>query len=354
MDLIGEMKPIDGLTLKLSTRHMEDLKDFAVEKTRFSRTVTNRLRGTAAYALGLRTTTNVRLENTEVLHDLGTQRADSYSEKKQSARLDFNHGFSSTFRVSLQTGASLNQNFYIDFELTPRDRDQLNQFVNLRINSAPFAKVTTDIYLSTSKTDIVSIHRSLSQNNRAETSFNLRPKFTYTVNERVSVTQEYGLNIEFTEFVFRENENFLDRNVTFTNRVNTQLTPSLSTELYYYLLLHDRGTYLRADPQAERLLDIEQEDRRNELDIKFQYVINDNLTLEGKSEYSQRRDKFVGSTQENVFTDGGVELGLKGSYSFGEQRDLKFSLKKVNRFGRFNSKAEEDYWVMDSSFNYSF
>jgi hypothetical protein len=292
------------------------------------------------------------LERREVLNDLGSQSIGSFFDKRRSMKFNFDTALLNSLKVSMQAGASLLQTFYKSFDVNPRDRDQLDRYANIRLSSNPFTKVTTGIYLSVGQTEFVNVDGSLSQDNRAETTYDLRPEFTYRITERVSLKQTYGLNIEFTEYHFTEDDNFLDRNFTFTNTVKAKLSNSLDTEVYYQLRLHDRGSYLRPEPTAERELSITQEDRRDQMRISFRYQINSHLTLLGRNDYSQRTDLRTG--RNTTFTDGGVEIGVEGNYDFGPERVLKLRMQRVKRFGRFNSKEQEDYWVMDSSLTYAF
>jgi len=275
----------------------------------------------------------------------------SFREERRSAKLAYDDSLLQTVKLTFQAGAAVLQTFFLQRDVNPRDRDQLDQYLNLRVSASPFPKFTTGIYVALNKTDFVDIDGSLSATNRSETTYDFRPDLRYRLNSRIEIAQTYGLNIEFTEFVFTEDDNFLDRNVTFTNTVDVTLTRNLSTNIRYELLLHDRGSYLAPFPGAERLLDINQKDRREKMTIQFRYKINSHLALVGQNDYSQRTDQL---RQGSAFTDGGVEFGIEGNYSSGQDKSLNFKLRKVNRFGRFNSPEQQDYWVMDGSLKYAF
>ncbi|MDH3214831.1 MAG: hypothetical protein OEN01_00900, partial [Candidatus Krumholzibacteria bacterium] len=343
-----------NVRLTIGGTHSIADNEYRVAQKRNSTTTVDRLSGAVAYKLGSNATVKARLETSETLHDLGSQSLGSYTDKRQSAKLDIAYPVSSTLQVQLGTGAQLFQNFYKAKDVNPRDRDQLDEYVNLRINSTPFPKVAAAVFLSASQTRYVNIDGSLSQNNRRETTYDFRPEFTYKITERLELKQEYGLNIEFTEFDFTEEDNFLDRNFLFGNTVRAKLTPSLSSTFDYSLLLHDRGSYLRPAPGAERLLDIDQEDRRDQMSIGFRYQINPRLALVGRNDYTIRRDQLAGGSGTSSFEEGGLEVGAEGKYDFGGGRRLVFRLMKVSRFGRFSSPEQEDYWNMDSSLNYPF
>ncbi len=345
--------PNEHLQMALTAQHSEKDSRFINAFKRNARTVTDGVRAALTYSLRKNRSLEIVLDSFEVLHDLGENSLGTFIDKRQSARIVLDYPVTGTLTTSLSLGTALFQNFYRDFDVNPRDRDQLNQFIKLGIRSAPFSKVTTSISLSASQTDFVNISGSLSANNRKEISFDFRPEFTYKINDRVELMQQYGMNIEFTDYVFSEDDNFLDRNFMFSNTIRARLTPRLSAMLRYTLLLHDRGSYLIPYAGAERLLDINQEDRRDAMKITFRYRITPRLTILGGHDYTVRRDVLAGPTRP-AFRDGGIEVGAEGNYGWGVGRALRFRLVKVNRFGQFNSPAQEDFWVADSSLNFGF
>jgi hypothetical protein len=174
------------------------------------------------------------------------------------------------------------------------------------------------------------------------------------LNERIQIKQDYGLNIEFTEYAFDENDNDLNRNVRFANTVRVKLTDAIDTEFFYDLHFHDGGSYLRESLTAERFLSVDSEDRKDRLTLGVKYRINSHLTAIADYDYSRRVDKIVGSNRENVFADGGIAGGLEGKYNWEGGQSVTFSLLKVNRYGRFNTDLQNDYWEMNSQIKYAF
>ncbi|MCZ6767513.1 MAG: hypothetical protein O7D32_11355 [bacterium] len=352
LNLRAELSPVPGLTLRVEANHREQLNNFEVARNRFNNRVVNLLKGNLQYRIG-KTSVTLELENQNSLNDFGPTSVSGNRDKRRKIRLVLNQDITKTLSANVVFGTTLLQTFYLKFFENPRDRDQFDQLVNIRIRSRPFPKITAQIYGAVNQSEFVSIHRSQSQNNRTQLSLNFRPEFTYKISKMVSLNQIYGLNIEFTDHVFDENKNFLDRNITFSNTITAQLFPTLQLELFYGLLLHDRGSYLRATPTSARFLDVEQEERRDQMEIRFRYNVNDKLAIVGSNEYSRRQDTFVGG-RTNVFIDGGLSLGIEGNYKLGPSRDLKLVVRKVTRFGQFNSPEQENYWVMDSSINFAF
>ena len=354
MALKADMKPLRGVTLEMEAKRNEQIRDYAVEQRRSSRTVTDFLKGTLKYSIGKDTEATVKLEEAQVLHDLGPKSVSSFDEKQQNFSFMFRHAFSPITSWNVQASTSLRQVFYLDFETTPRDWDQLKQSLNSSIRSKLFSKVDVNIILSATLIDVVNIHTDLSNDNRKETTYDLRPIITYRINDRIEIKQEYSLNIDFTDYVFTDEDNFLDRNIRFSNTALTHLTDDLDMEFYYGLHLHDRGSYLRDNPTAERLLSIDAKDRKDEARLKCRYRLSETLTALCEQRYSIRVDRQVGSGVETEFEDGEIKGGLMGNYNWGAGNTFSFTMLRVKRFGRFNTAAQNDFWELDARMNYQF
>jgi hypothetical protein len=346
--------PNGRLQVVLGAEHSELSSRFATAAKRNSDTVTDGVRAQLVYNARENAAVRVILDKAEVLHDLGPNSLGTYTDERKTVRTVFSYRATETLNLQLGLATTLLQNFYKDFDFNPRDRDQLDQSVDLRIASRPFPKLTAQIDLAARQTDLVNISGTLSQNNRQEISYDFRPELTYKITERIELRQRYGLNIEFTDYVFTEDLNFLDRNFTFSNNLRVQLTTRLSTVFDYSLLLHDRGSYLPPAPGAERLLTIEQEDRRDYVNIKFRYALTPNLAVLGGHDFTTRQSTTPGRPRSAPFEEGGMELGAEGHYNWAARRNLRFRVLKVERFGRLTSEAQRDYWIVDSALNFGF
>jgi hypothetical protein len=346
----ADMHPMRTVKLGLSAEHRDDSHYFVVDDKRTKLDTNDLVTADLMYQPSSKSSIGAKLEHTLGSHRFPTKPG-TYDDETKRLTLNWNQTLTSTLRFIVVSGVSLVQTTYLD---TDSDRDQRYQFANLRINSNLFAKVQATVFVEVAQTDKFNIKSSRSQNNETETRFDLRPEFTYKMNDRISLTQKYGLNIEFSDFLFQADQNFLDRNITFANTISARLTPVLSSEVYYSYLLHTKGSYLEPFPGAERLLSTDQKDRRDEITISFRYQINKHLVAVGRNEYSQRKDLFATGAAGSVFKNGGIELGVEGDYKLGDQNSLKFTARRVKRFGRFNSPEQQDYWITDTALNIMF
>jgi hypothetical protein len=355
MGLTVDTRVLNGVGIKVSAQHTEQTTDYEVIKTKFSRNATDVIRGDVSYTLFTGTGVTVGIENRESVRDLGPLSPRSYDDKNKKASLSILHRFSNTFSIDVSTSTRLSQSFYVRYEENPSDRDQLERSYGVRINSTPFSKLSTSLSMSMISSEVVNIDATLSENNRTTTKYDFRPALTYTMNDRVSVKQDYGLAIEFTEITFNPDDNFLDRNITFSNEVNTRLSKRLKGSFYYALHLHDRGSYLPDIEGGERLLFVDRKDRRDRTRIRFEYRINKHFRILGKHEYSRKKDTTVATGREKITKIGGIEGGVSGSFSWGEDRRLSVSLVKANRYSPFDTdERNNNYWIMNAQFMYGF
>ena len=345
---------LSGLDLRVDAQHADHLTDYAVTKTRFSHNISDFLRSEVKYTFFTGTRASVNIDATNMLKDLGPQSVSSHNRRSREVKVGLNHAFNQTFNVNATGSALLIQTFYLRYDDNPRDQDQLEHRVNVQITSRPFRKISASIGSSLIRTEFINIDGTLSSSNRIKSRYDFRPSITYNMNERISITQNYGLSIEFTDHTFVPEDNFLDRNVTFSNDVSARITERLRSTFYYGYHFHDRGSYLSAEEGGERYLNREREDRRDQIKIKFSYQFTDKLAVIGNQDYSRREDRTIGSSNVRVSEDGGIEVGIRGNYNFGANRTLRLTLLKANRFGSFTAEAQKDYWIVDAEIKYAF
>jgi len=354
-DLRLDTRPIRGLSFKMGATRLEQVNDYAVNKRLFSGTISDLMDAALTYATRWGSTVDLKLENRQVLHDLGPQSIGSYDEEGKSFDIRLDHRFTKTLQMIMSYKTTLRQYFYIDYEANPRDRDQLDNLVRLDLSSTLFTKFSVGVGMSWSETQFINIDASQSEGNRVKSRYDFRPSITYRVNDRLTIVQNYGLALEFTDFTFTETDNFLDRNVTFSNEFRVTPTPNLQGKFYYGLTLHDRGSYLPLEPGGERFLTVDTEDRRDQIELGVRYRMGPHLSLEGDYEFSHKEDRAVGGVgRDRVTEDGSIRAGIVAKQNWGNGRTLNLTLKRARRHGPFVSEAQRDFWIMNGELRYAF
>ena len=361
-------KVLEGLRFTLSGLHDKQLLDYAVQQTRFSNTVSDGLKGELFYIMPWKTEASVMLENNETLRDFGPLSVSSYNDTRRLASLSLKHKFHKDFSIDLDGSTQLTRSEYLDTEANPRDRDQIDVSAGMTISSLLHPRLTGTVNLGYSASEFINIDSSQSQNNRTRQLYELRPGFVYVMNRYFIITQSYGVVIEFTEFDYTDEDNFLDRNLIFTNRFDFRPTTRIRFSFDYAYNFHDNGSYLPDPITGQEELSVQGEDRRDRVIARVNYdvltrsvkPINETQPLEqlvaifAEQRYNRFEDRSVLTGGSTVNTDGQIQVGSEGRYAFGKGRSLKFMLARVKRFARFGSDKEKDYWDMRSEFVWPF
>jgi len=340
--------------IDVTASHDDQVFDYAVQKTRFSRSVGDDLFGKINYTLPWKTTSIVSFDNSTTLRDLGPQSISSLTDKTKKLGLSMMHQFSKTLSLSLTASTQLQQSFYLKYDANPRDRDQVDTNLDVRLTSQPFKKIAATVGVGYSVSEFINIDASQSRDNRSRELWELRPGFTYTISPRFIIMQSYGLTIEYTDYDFQADQNFLDRNITFTNTFTYHPAKTIDLVFEYGFYLHDTGSYLPDPVTGERLLDVSSKDRRDRTRIRVDYRATKHITFFGENQYSNRQDLTPDNELLNETTDGQVLVGSSGLYDWGAGRTLRFTVARVKRFSPFGAEAEKNYWDARSELAYPF
>lgn len=359
----------DRFRVIVTGNHDSQLFDYVIQETRYSNTVSDGLRGTFTYQMPWKTIAIVTLENMKTLRDLGPLSVSSFNDIRKKASIALEHDFSKTFTMDLLGSTNLTRSEYLDSEANPRDRDQVDTSVNLRIGSTPFTSLLTTVSLAYSASEFLNIDASQSENNRTRELYELRPGFTYYMSEHFTISQSYGVAIEYTDFIYTPASNFVDRNLIFANKFDFRPTDRIGFVFDYSYNFHDNGSYLPNPVTGEEELTVQGEDRRDRVNLRLDYRIMSRtiapkftgdtqrsqvLGVFAEQRYSRFEDRSVFSGDKSVTTDGLISVGTRGNYEFGNGRKLMFTVARVKRDTPFGSDAEKDYWDIRSDFNFPF
>lgn len=350
-------------SLLLTGKHDERVLDYREQSTRDSRTVGDAATGAIGYTMPWRATASVQFETGRTLNDFGPLSTASFNEEKQRVAVTLHQALSKTFSVDLSGSSQLTQSFYIKYEDNPRDRDQVDTNLKLRITSAPFNRVSADIGIGYSNTEVVNIDSLQSSDNRVEELWELRPSFTVHVTPRFAISQTYGLSFEYTDYTFDEDQNLLDRNINFTNTFFYSPMTKVDLLFEYALFLHDNGSYLPDPVTGVRYYEKASEDRRDRSRIRVDYNVlyrKVDTRLGSMSFFAEhlysRLEGWIPGDFENrtTTTDGQIQVGSEANYDWGGGKILRFYVARVKKFSDFGSDKEKNYWDARSEIAYPF
>jgi len=352
--------PFHRVTMRVDARHMVTGTDYENQLTRISEVTADAISTDITYYPFWGSNVTARVERAEQFRWLGPQSVGSFDELRKRFNFSLQHHFKPTLSLQARYDTQLSQAFYVD-PTNPRDRDQLDNSVNVSLNSTPWEPFRVTLSGSYIRTEYVNMDASQSFNNRVKQRYDLRPGFDLRVSDRFSVQQNYGMAWELTEFPFHPDDDALDRTITFSNTFRLTFTQNLNMKFDYLMDLHDRGAYLPLEGTPEPLRDTAQrffiptnEDRRDRIAVSMRYRIGAHLSAVLDYDYSQRVDFIDGPDNDNVTRDGGIQGGLVGRYTWGTDKELRFEIKKANRFGAFSNELQNDFWIANSELKYAF
>jgi hypothetical protein len=298
--------------LSLIASHDDQVYDYAIQKTRFSHTVGDDFSGFIGYTMPWKTVTKVTFDNSSTLRDYGSQSISSLTDKSKKVGVTATHRFTPTFGIDLSANTQLQQTFYLKYAQNPRDRDQADTNVNLRIDSQPFKKVAPMYRSGTRLSEFTNIDASQSSDNRSRELWELPPRFH--VHDQSAPLDHPGvrLTFEYTDYDFKADQNFLDRNITFANTFQYHPATSIDLSFEYGLYLHDTGSYLPDPITGERLLDVSSKDRRDRTRVRVDYRFTKHVAFFGENLYSQREDLTPDNVVTGKTTDGQITVGTSG------------------------------------------
>lgn len=342
------------LGLSVSASHDEQLYTYMTQVTRNSHTVGDEAKGTLTYTTPWNTVSTFQLSNSVTLHDFGKQSISSTKDKVKRVSLALNQNFTKTLSGGINLSTQLLQTYYLDYADNPRDRDQVDENVNAHLTSQLFKKLSANVTVSYSMTRYINIDSTQSVHNRSRELYQLRPGFSYNMTNWLTISQTYGLTIEYTKYVYTQEDNFLDRNITLSNVFNFRPTKSVAFNLNYQLTLHDNGSYLPTGANGENLLNIAHTDRRDRMNLRVDYNVNDRVGIFAENTYTHFLNREEGTGRETITTDGQIKVGTQGAYAWGAGRTLKFHLAKVKRFSPYGTDKDKNFWDMGSELNFPF
>jgi hypothetical protein len=343
-------------TLSLGASHDEQTYDYAVNKSRFTHNVTDGVNGTVTYSMPWKTVALFTFEGKEALTDYGpNRRSSSLTDKSKRVSLKMDHSFSKTFTMGFSGSSAIAQQFYLDPKANPRDRDQVDTSLNLSIRSQLFTKFSANISLAYGNTEIVNIDSTQSQDNRVRELWDFRPGFTYMVTPNLSIVQIYGLSFEYVDYDYEDTQNYLDRNITFSNEFRFRPMRNVSTSFLYRLTRHNKGSYLPDPITGERFLNTTSRDTRQETEIRVDYRMTQAISFFAEQQYSRFDDEIVGTDEVDATITGQVMVGTQASYDWGGGKKLNVLMSRVKVFNPNNQQAAaKDYWDARSEIVYSF
>jgi hypothetical protein len=301
----------------------------------------------------------VNVETSEKTDDYGPLSLSSFKEKEKMVGMRLSQDVTDSLSVSMSGAASLKQRFYKKQDANPRDADYLYYKLEADMRAAPLPRVSADITGTMTRNEIINIDGTLSSDNRIDYLYRLVPKIGVRPTSWLDIRQEYSIKIEYTDFVYKEDENYLNRTTTMITDAKFKMLRRFLFNFRHVYLMKDSGSYLLRD--GVRRYNRNGESFEYGLSLKAAYEPTVGLSFIAETDFRNQKNNRLGFIEgkkvivsSTTYDSGGLRLGVRRSRRFWGSGKMNFDINYVKRFGPYLSAERRQYWDVDSSIAFGF
>lgn len=359
IELTSFLRPLSYVSVELSFKHREQEQKNKVDTRLNSDTEGTKLDARVTYDYSSRGTAAVDIENEVRDADYGPVSLGSNREKDKRVGMSVRHRITDSLSVGFSGSVSLKQRFLKKREQNPRDRDILFYTGGANMSASPFPGVGTTVNFMFNRRETINIDKTLSSDNRIDYLYQFKPSLRLDPKDWVTVTQDYMLKFESTEFVFDEDNNSLDRTIGVETGARFTVRRKIGFSFQHEYRMRDSGSYLwRGD---ERKYNRTGENIDNNLSMRLNYKYSEDFLVRGAARFntqeSNRLRREGGRTvvvSSSTYESGEFRVGFDRKRSIGAGGVFDLTIDYVRRYGPNVSAERREYWVVDAELQFIF
>ncbi|HER44316.1 MAG TPA: hypothetical protein ENO08_07645, partial [Candidatus Eisenbacteria bacterium] len=249
--------------------------------------------------------------------DYGPVSLSSYTQSENSIKASVKQDISDSVRVVLRGSGSLKQQFYKKKDANPRDADYLYYSLLADLDAGLPLNIRAGVKFIYKYNERINIDASLSNDNNTEFTYWVVPRFTLRPALWFEIGQEYEIKMEYTEFTFKENENYLDRTTIMNTNAKFKFYRSHLAINHRYQFI-DTGSYLAPPEGGERLYGRTNESYEHRMSFRYEYMPTTEFAIYTFSNYRFQQSNRLGAIDGEMgilstryYDSGEMTLGLK-------------------------------------------
>jgi hypothetical protein len=358
--ITSRIEPSDYLSVDV-----EFLRDYfdqqnVVDERLSQETLRKRARGKAVYRYADKGRLDFDIERRENDVDFGPQSLSSYVEKEQVLKAAITQSISDSVKVSVRGSGSLKQRFYKKPDANPRDADDLYYALLADLDARLPLKILAGVKFTYKQYQKINIDQSLSNDNRTDYTYWVVPRFTLRPSNWFEIGQEYEIKMEFTDFNFKQNENFLDRTTIMNTRASFKILKSRLNIRHRYQFI-DTGSYLEPPEGGERVYRPTNESFDHRFDFRFDYLPTPDFSIFTYSNYRFQESNRLGAVNGEIgvvsssfFDSGEMTLGFSRLARLSKSSKVDLNVAWVKRFGPNLTPERREFWEIDMNMEIKF
>ena len=356
----SRIAPVSYLTFDFEFRRDYFDQQNVVDERLSKETELKKLQAKVGYRYSDDGRANFEIERKENDVDYGPVSLSSYLEKERTIKASLIHDISDSLRVSLRGSGTLKQRYYTKKDANPRDADYLYYSFLADLDAGLPFDIRAGIKFTYKQYETINIDRSLSGDNRTDFTYWVVPRFTLRPSDWLEIGQEYEIKMEFTDFSFFENKNYLDRTTIMNTRAKFKFFRSHLGIKHRYQFV-DTGTYLSPPDGSERLYGRTNESFEHRFDFRYEYMPVTDFTLFTYSNYRFQESNRLGAVDGEMgvistryYDSGEMRLGFSRMSRVTESGKVDLNVGWVRRFGPNLTQERREFWEIDMNVEINF
>ena len=349
----SSIQPLSAFTLDFEFNRDYYDQQNVVDERLSKETELKTLRAKARYKYSGSGRADIEINRRENDVDYGPVSLSSYLEREGGVKVSVTHDITDSLRISLRGTGSLKQRYYAKREANPRDADYLNYYFQADLDAGLPLDIKAGVKFTYRQYQTINIDASLSDDNRTDYTYWVVPRFLLRPTDWFEIGQDYEIKMEFTDFNFNENENYLDRTLVMSTKANFSVLASHFGIKHMYRFI-DTGSYLLPPDGSERLYGRTNESFEHRLTFRYEYVPVKDFTIYSHSNYRFQESNRLGEMggtkgiiSTRLYNSGEMALGLSRTTRLTKSGKADLNIGWVRRFGPNLTKERREFWDID-------
>jgi hypothetical protein len=370
--MTSALRPLSYFDIDLAFDHNINSQKNRVD-TRLSKEPENSaLHARTAYQYAATGKATINVSTTKSKTDYGPTSISSFEDREYKINMGIRQKVSEMLSLSFSGAASHKQRFFLKKDANPRDADYLHYRGDAGLKATPFTKFSTQVSFVADRYEVINIDGTLSGDNRVDYLYWAVPKYTYTPANWLKISQDFTIKIEFTDFVHKEQENYLNRTTALKTFADITIFPSLKFKFTHNYLMRDTGSYTYKEKyigdepvidRSERLYNPTSENLEYGIRLELRYQPSSEFRMWAGTDFQDKRSNRLrfkeGSSDREVipitaYGSGGIVLGFARERQLGEDGLLDLNIAYNRRYGPFLSEEKREYWDVNATLTYNF
>jgi hypothetical protein len=355
----SSLEPFSFLSLQFRFQHSAQSQKYAVDKRLSVESENTDLSANTTYRYAESGVMSVQISMSESVDDYGPLSLSSSKERGHTIGMSLSQKISDSLSINLSGTSYLKQRYYAKRDVNPRDADYLYYHGEGSIKASPLPRVSTDVTMAADRYETINIDRTLSNDNRVDYQYRVGPMITLKPTRWVSISQDYNVRIEYTDFVYTEDKNYLNRTTTLNSTANFTVFRPLTFNFKHSYLMKDTGSYLMRE--GERRYNRTNENREQSLFLDMRYQVQREFTIKAQADFRNQRNSVFGLVEGRkavvssaLSESGGMRVGFVRNKKVGRAGSVNLDVSYVRRYGPYMTKERREYWDVNSNITLKF